>query len=120
MKTEKVTCIMCPRGCKVKVELEEENDEIKEITAYACENGKEYAIEEIKSPNRPVMTVVECEDCDMPTVSVITKEPVPKDKIYEVMKELSNLKVQSPVEIGDVVKENVADTGVDIVVTRPG
>jgi len=117
MKTEEVTCIMCPRGCKVQVDIED--DEIRDVRGYACPNGEEYAIEEIKCPNRTVMSVVRCEDCRMPTVTVKTENPVPKDKIDEVMEDISDIKVSPPVEIGEIIKENVAGTGVDVIVTRP-
>ncbi len=116
-ETKKITCIMCPRGCKVKVTLED--DEIKKVTGYACPNGEEYAIEEVKSPSRTVMSVVECEKGKLPTVSVKTDKPVPKEKIQDVMDELSDVNVCSPINIGDTIIENVAGTDADIVATRP-
>ncbi len=116
-ETEKITCIMCPQGCKVRVT--HENDEIIDVTGYACSNGEEYAIEEVKSPSRTVMSVVECDEGKMPTISVKTDKPVPKDKIHEVMDELSDVNVCSPIEIGDSIIENVAGTDADVVATRP-
>lgn len=115
-ETRKITCIMCPRGCKVKVTLED--DEIKEVTGYACSNGKEYAIEEVKSPSRTVMSVIKCENAEIPTVSVKTSKPIPKEKIRDTMKSISDLSAECPVRIGDTILENVAGTDADIVATR--
>ncbi len=116
-ETREVTCIMCPRGCKVRVTME--GGEVKEVKGNACEQGREFAVEEVKSPSRTVMSVVKCERGEIPTVSVKTSEPVPKEKMKDVMKAISDLKVEGPVDIGDKVVENVADTDSDIVVTRP-
>lgn len=116
-KTEKITCIMCPRGCKVRVTHDE--GEVKDVIGFACPNGEEYAIEEIKSPSRVVMSVVECENGDIPTVSIKTSKSVPKEKIRKVMEKLSEVKVKCPVEIGDTILENIAETDADIIATRP-
>ncbi len=117
METEEITCIMCPRGCKVQVDIED--DEIQDVRGYACPNGEEYAIEEIKCPNRTVMSVVRCEECEMPTITVKTDRPVPKDKIEDVMKDISDIEVDSPVEIGEILEEDVAGTDAKIIATRP-
>lgn len=53
---------------------------------------------------------------EFPTVSVITSKPVPKSCIDEVMKRLVNVVVEAPVEIGQVILEDIC--GVDIIATR--
>ncbi len=111
-----VTCIMCPLGCEVKVELED--DQIISIKGYACENGREYAEQEISSPTRTVMSVVKCVDGNFPTVSVKTSEPVKKANIDEVMSSMSEIEVKAPVDVGDIIVEDVCGSGVDIVATR--
>ncbi|MFP4051045.1 MAG: DUF1667 domain-containing protein [Thermoplasmata archaeon] len=117
MKEEKtVVCIMCPLGCEIKVEVTD--DEITDIKGYACDNGKEYADQEISSPTRTVMSVVKCKNGNFPTVSVKTSEPVRKEKIDDVMKSISRIEVEAPVSIGDTVVKNVCGSGVDVVATR--
>lgn len=115
-REETVTCIMCPLGCKIKVELE--NDEIKDLVGHACENGMEYAEQEVSSPTRTVMSVVKCVKGDYLTVSIKTSEPVKKDKIDAVMGAVSNIEVEAPVRVGDKIIEDVCGLGVDIVATR--
>ena len=51
-------------------------------------------------------------------VGVKTASDIPKGKIRECMEALASVEVNPPVKIGDVVLTNVADTGVNIVVTR--
>jgi len=48
-------------------------------------------------------------------VSVKTAEPVPKEKIPELMRFLAKLKLRAPVEVGEVVAEW---NGIKIVATR--
>ncbi len=114
--TEKIICIMCPLGCTVKAEVED--GEIVSIEGYGCEDGKEYAEQEITSPKRTVMSVVECKDGDFPTVSVKTSEPVEKEEIDDVMRALSEIEIQAPVKTGEVILKNVCNSGIDVVATR--
>jgi len=46
---------------------------------------------------------------------VRTSEPVPKEKIKEVINQLKGLTVKAPVRRGDVILRNVAGTGADII-----
>jgi CxxC motif-containing protein len=55
---------------------------------------------------------------EAPLVSVKTKEGIPKEKIADAMKEIKKIKVQAPVQIGDVVLADVANTGIAMVVTK--
>ncbi len=111
-----IVCIMCPLGCEVEVVIEEGG--ISEIKGYACENGREYAEQELSTPKRTVMSVVKCIGGDFPTVSVKTSEPVSKEQIKDVMKALSQKEVEAPVRVGDRLIENVCGLPVDIVATR--
>jgi len=104
-------------GCKITVKLR--NGEIVGVEGASCPKGKDYAIEEVKSPKRYVMSVVKCKNGDLPTVSVKTDKPVPKDMIWKIMDILSRIEVEAPVEIGSIIVENVLGLGVNIVATRP-
>ncbi|NJE42584.1 DUF1667 domain-containing protein [Thermococcus sp. GR6] len=112
-KTYRFTCIVCPLGCALEVEVE--NGKIGEVKGYTCPRGKEWAIEEVTNPKRVVMSVIKVRNGALPTVSVKTAEPVPKKKIPELMEFLSKLEVEAPVEIGQVMTEW---EGIKIVATR--
>jgi CxxC motif-containing protein len=51
-------------------------------------------------------------------VSVKTSSDIPKGKIFDCVKELQAIDVPAPVTIGQVIIENVADTGVSVVATK--
>ena len=54
----------------------------------------------------------------MPVVSVKTKQDVPKGAIWDVMQVIHQTRVKAPVSIGDVLVQDCAGTGVDLVATR--
>jgi len=112
-RTYRFTCILCPLGCSIEVEVEE--GRIIKVTGYTCPRGKEWAIQEVTGPKRVVMTVLPVENGALPTVSVKTAEPVPKERVPELMRFLAGLTLKAPVKIGDVVAEW---NGVRIVATR--
>lgn len=111
-----ITCIMCPLGCRIKAIVEGET--ILSIEGNACPNGKAYARQEIISPSRIVMSVVKCRNCSIPTVSVKTEKPAPKEFMEEIIQALRDVEVEPPVRVGDVIVENVLGLGINIVATR--
>lgn len=110
---KKMTCISCPLGCQLEVEV---NETIK-VTGNKCKRGEEYAKNEVTNPKRVITSTVRVEGGDRPLVSVKTDKEVPKDKIFEIMKEINKVKVLAPVNIGDIIIENVLGTGANIVAT---
>lgn len=119
VKKHKITCIVCPIGCEMEVETKGENGEVLSIKGNRCPKGKDYAIQEVTSPKRIVMSVVNVNGSIFPTVSVKTNKPVPKKLIPKVMEELSRIELNAPIGVGDVIIRNVAGTDADIVATRP-
>ena len=107
------TCIVCPLGCSIEVEVED--GKVKEVRGCTCPRGEEWAVQEVTNPKRVVMSVLPVEGGALPTVSVKTAEPVPKERIPELMKFLSKLKLKAPVKIGETVAEW---GGIKIVATR--
>ena len=116
MEIKKLTCINCPVGCSLKVELDGEN--VICVSGNTCRRGEIYARKEVTNPTRIVTSTVKVVNGTSGTVSVKTKEDIPKGKIFECVKALKTVEVPAPVHIGDVLLEDVAGTGVDIVATR--
>ena len=116
MEKKELTCIGCPMGCPLIVEMN--CGEVVSVTGNTCKRGEVYARKEVTNPTRIVTSSVMVEGGNLAAVSVKTKEDIPKEKIFECMKALKGVKVQAPVQIGDVIVTNVADTGVDIVATK--
>ncbi|WP_373481470.1 DUF1667 domain-containing protein [Acetobacterium sp.] len=116
MEVTKLICIGCPKGCNMTVE--HSGKVIDKILDYGCKIGLEYAKNEFAEPKRIITTTVKIKAGELPFVPVKTKDPVNKEKIFAVMKEISKLEIDSPVKVGDVVISDIAGTGVDIVCTR--
>ncbi len=114
---KRIICIICPRGCEIRVRLVD--GKIISVEGYSCPMGKKYAEQEVCNPKRVLMTIVKCENGDLPVVSVKTSEPIPKDRLLEVSKYLVGIKVKPPIRIRDIIIRNVLGLGVDIVATRP-
>jgi len=116
MTKRSLTCIICPMGCKIEVELSD--GKIFNIEGNACDRGLSYAKEECTSPKRILTTLVRVKDGLLPVTSVKTTRPIPKALILSAQKELSSIVLEAPLNIGNVVMRNILDTGADVIVTR--
>lgn len=113
MYSRELTCIICPRGCTLKVKLAGEK-QVTEVTGNHCKRGKEYAENECTNPQRTVTTTMRCSDGSV--IPVKTDKAIPKARMMECMKKINQATVQLPVSIGTVVLEDVF--GSNIVVTE--
>lgn len=117
MAIRELTCISCPLGCPLKVEIDE-NGNVLSVTGNTCKRGAEYGRQEVSAPVRMVTSTVRVVGGEAPVVPVRTATSIPKEKIFAVMEEIRSAEVTAPVQLGDTVLENVADTGVKIVAAR--
>ena len=115
MEKRELICIGCPLGCMLTVEID--NGEVVNVTGNTCPRGKTYAEKEVTNPTRIVTSSVKVTGGDRPTVSCKTKSDIPKSKIFDVARALKDVEAVAPVSIGDVLVEDVAGTGVQIVAT---
>lgn len=115
MEKRELICIGCPLGCPITVAMD--NGEVAEVEGNTCKRGDDYARKEVTNPTRIVTSTVMVEGGRDVTVSVKTRRDVPKEKIFACVKALKGARVKAPVSIGDVIVENVAGTGVDIIAT---
>lgn len=109
--TRELTCIVCPVGCSIKVEISD--GKVIAVSGNTCPRGKVYAENECTNPVRTLTTTVKCDDGSV--LPVKTSEPIPKDKIFEAMKIVNNTIQALPISVGDVIIENVF--GSSVVVT---
>lgn len=118
MEVKKLTCIGCPLGCPLEVSME--NEEVVSVTGNTCPRGAAYARKEVTNPTRIVTSTVRVvgSASGAVTVSCKTASDIPKGKIFDCVKDIAGVAVPAPVHIGDVVKANVAGTGVDMIATK--
>ena len=94
-----------------------EAGEVVSVEGNTCKRGDDYARKEVTNPTRIVTSTVMVEGGADVTVSVKTRSDIPKGKIFDSVKALKGVTVKAPVKIGDVIVENVAETGVDMIAT---
>lgn len=116
MEVRNLTCIGCPMGCALAVEME--GKEVIRVSGNTCKRGDVYARKEVIAPTRIVTSTVRVAHGKSGMVSVKTKEDIPKGKIFACIRGLKDVQIDAPVHIGDVVAANIADTGVDVVATK--
>lgn len=109
---KELTCIVCPRGCRLKV------SDGMVVTGNACPRGEKYAINELTHPTRTITSSIRVTNRPYTLVSVKTDQPIPKDKMFEVMKEIDKLTVEAPTKIGQIVKENILGLESNIIITK--
>lgn len=116
MESKEMVCICCPLGCRLSVAVGEKGE--FEVTGNSCPRGKTYALDELTDPRRIVTSTVRVRGGNTPLVSVKTREGIPKDKMMQCMRELAAVELHAPVKTGDIIKENVAGTGIEVVATK--
>lgn len=112
MKRE-LTCIICPRGCSLSVNIDGEKTI---VSGNACPKGEKYGTLECIHPTRTITSIVRVESRENTMVSVKTASPVPKENIFDVMELIKKTSVKAPVKIGDIVLTNIY--GTDIIATK--
>lgn len=111
-----ITCIICPIGCKIQVKTDGKHFEICE--GHKCKRGIEYARSEALDPRRMLTSSVLVKDGEWPLVSIKSSKPVPKNKVFEILTEIKNAKIDAPVNLGKIIIKNVANTNIDIIATK--
>lgn len=110
------TCVTCPVGCEVDVELRD--GEVLSMTGNKCAKGKDFVLQELEEPMRVLTTTVPIEGAKWAMLPVRTDKSIPRRLFFEVMGEVANIELQAPVKVSDVIIEDVAGTGANIVATR--
>ena len=114
METKDMICICCPIGCALRVTRDGEKIS---VTGFTCKRGEAYGIQEMRCPMRTVTSSVRVNGGVRPVCSVKTATQVPKAAIGGVLEAIRDLTVSAPVHIGDVLAENIAGTGANLVAT---
>jgi len=106
----KTTCIMCPLGCELDIEVVK-GGEIK-VSGNTCIRGEQYAKAEMTHPTRNISSLVRVGERVVPVKS---SAPIPKNKIDAVLNEISKVKLTKMPPIQTVIIKNVLGLGVDII-----
>ena len=103
---KELVCIVCPNGCLLKID-----EKTLKVEGNKCKKGEEFAISELTAPKRTLTTTVRTAFKDIPVLPVRVSGEIPKDKIFDVMKEINKTVVD------ETVIKNVLNLGVDVIAT---
>ncbi len=110
------TCVICPIGCEIDVQLEDGN--VVSTEGNKCAKSEEFVLQELKEPKRILTTTIRIRGAKWAMLPVRTDEPIPKRLLFKVIEELANIEMQAPVKVSDVIIGDIAGTGANIVATR--
>lgn len=113
MREQDIICTTCPVGCSIHVVGD--GDVIQSITGNTCKLGEAYARNEFVCPMRTLTTTVYLSNGAEPLLPVRSAGAVPKAKMFECMKIIRSAVFEAPIAEHQVLIENIAGTGVDII-----
>lgn len=108
-------CILCPKGCVLQIVEKDKNIEVK---GNGCKKGFDYALKEIKSPERILTTTVPVQGKDYMLLPVHTTGMIEKGKLKQAVAFLNRIKVELPVQRGQIVVKNLLGTGIDVAASK--
>lgn len=111
---KELICIVCPKGCHLKVD----EDNGFAVTGNGCARGAEYGKKELVNPTRVITSTVRLEGAALCRLPVKTSADIPKKDIFRAMRLLDAVTVQAPVKTGDVIVPNILGLGVDFISTK--
>lgn len=118
MEVYEKICIVCPRGCRLTIKKDDSNQMGYSVEGNTCKRGEDYGIKEVTNPTRVLTSTVVLKNSSLKRLPVVTKGDIPKGKMFEAMKEINKVVVNAPVKEGDVIIENLLNTGVNLIAAR--
>ena len=112
-----IICTVCPIGCLTTVVIE--GDEVKEIRGAFCKRGLDFIRQEAICPVRVLFTVVPIEGSS--TIGVLpvrSDRPIPKNLLDQSLKALSKIRVKVPVNVGDIIVDDLLGKNFNIISSR--
>ncbi|MBQ8082839.1 MAG: DUF1667 domain-containing protein [Clostridia bacterium] len=114
MTEQTIVCITCPRGCTMNVK--QDGDEIT-VTGNSCKRGEVFAVNELTHPMRTICSTVSTAFPESPVLPCRVSTDIPKEMIFDVMKEINKVVVKERIGRGDVIIPDVLGTGADVIAT---
>lgn len=111
-----MTCQNCLIGCILKVKIEDEK--VVSVMGNMCKRGEKFGKEKGEASALMLLVNVKVNNGDMDIVPVKTETEIPKEKYIQAYNELKELIIEAPLSVGDIVKEDISGTGVNVISTR--
>ena len=88
------------------------------VTGNSCPRGEEYGRNELKNPTRVLTSTVKISGALHSRCPVKTDSPIAKGKLFDAMREVAAVRLQAPVAVGEIVVDNIAGTGANLVAAK--
>lgn len=111
-------CKVCPVGCDLNIIPDKSQPSSYLIKGNKCDRGKDYGIKEILEPSRVLTSRVLLKNGPMSRLPVRTNGIIPKHLVNQCMDIIKITIVSAPVNKGDIIIENILNTGIDLIAAR--
>ena len=91
------------------------SNQVTKIEHNKCKKGILFAEEEIIHPKRTLCTTVKVINSKNKRLPVRTNGLIPKENIFEAMKEINKIKIDKNITIGEVIIDDLLGLGVSVV-----
>lgn len=110
------TCIVCPNGCEIEARMEDDGK--LTIQGAICPKGERYVQQEITDPQRTIASSIRVRNGALPLVSVRLDRAIPKDRLMDVMGEISKTITDAPVQMGACLIANVLGLDCNVIASK--
>ena len=109
---DQMTCIVCPNSCTLTVTKTEDGWKVE---GNKCKRGERFAIGEMTNPVRTISSTVATSLPDLPVLPVRVSAEFPKQRIFDVMREIDKVRLERRPEPGEAVIADVCGLGIDVI-----
>ena len=114
-KNKIMVCMLCPKSCSLSVA---DNFNGVSIENNGCNKGIQFAKKELADPERILTSTMKVDHGVLPLVSVRGDNPVKKDELKALIKQLDGMTLYAPVLSGQIVASDFGRNSVNIIATR--
>ena len=115
MKIIEKQCKVCPVGCNLKIYLINKGHIVE---GNRCPRGKDFAIKEIESPSRIIISKVKLHNGQMGHLPVKSNAIIGSNLVDAVMEIIKNTEATAPIVKDQIIIENILNTGINIIASR--
>ena len=113
---KKIICIECPKSCVLSADIE--NCRLVSVSGNECLKGEKYAVSETENPTRILTSTILAEGLSLKMLPVKTDKPMPKVSIKAAIREIRKIRINKPINIGDIIVRNFLGLQVNLIATR--
>jgi NADPH-dependent 2,4-dienoyl-CoA reductase/sulfur reductase-like enzyme/CxxC motif-containing protein len=109
-----IICLICPMACRGQVVLNRAGG-IEKCLNFRCKRGEEFAIKELKNPERVLTGTIRTGDPAQPLLPFRVSKPIARKLLQRCMAELADIEITKPVKTGEVIVPDIMGSGSDII-----